>query len=70
MTNHKKLIDVTASLDRSCLFYHKRKGTLKIDQSAKMPRCRLNMGVAFSYSLAPDSLARDSAIPLAVSLRI
>ena len=28
------------------------------------------MGVAFSYSLVPDSLARDSAIPLAVSLRI
>ena len=28
------------------------------------------MGVACSYSLAPDSLVRDSAIPLAVSLRI
>ena len=28
------------------------------------------MGVACSYSLAPDSLLRDSAIPLAVSLKI
>ena len=37
MTNHKKLIDVTASLDRSRLSFTKEKGILKIDQSVKMP---------------------------------
>ena len=32
MTSIKNVIDVTAALDRKCLF-HKRKGILKIDQS-------------------------------------
>ena len=36
IANHKALIDVTASLDRNYLFFHKRKGVLKIDQSVKM----------------------------------
>ena len=49
MTNHKKLIDVTASLDQNCLSFTKRKGILKIDQSIKMPWHVLNMGVAGSY---------------------
>ena len=31
MTNHKKVTDVTASLDGNCL------GILKVDQSVKMP---------------------------------
>jgi len=35
MTNQKKLIKVTVSLDRNCLSFHKRKGILKIDQSLK-----------------------------------
>ena len=35
MTNHKKVIDVTGSLELP--FFHKRKGILKIDQSVKMP---------------------------------
>ena len=30
MTNHKKLIDVTASLNWNCLFFDKRKDVLKI----------------------------------------
>jgi len=34
MTNHKKLIDVTGP---ELPLFHKRKGKLKIDQSAKMP---------------------------------
>ena len=36
-------------------FFHKRKGILKIDQSVKLPWHRHSMGVAGSYSLAPDS---------------
>ena len=48
MTNHKTLIDVTASLDRNCLCFTKGKGVLKIDQSVKMPPHRLSMGVACS----------------------
>ena len=56
MTNHKKLIDVTASLDRSYLSFTKEKGILKIDQSVKMPWHRLSMGIACSYSLAPGTL--------------
>ena len=35
-------------------FFHKRKGFLKIEQSVKMPWHWLSMGVAFSYSLAPN----------------
>ena len=35
MTNHKKLIDFTASLDRNCLSFTKEKVTL--DQSVNMP---------------------------------
>jgi len=35
-------------------FFHRRKGVLKIDQSVKMPWHRLSMGVASSYSSAPD----------------
>ena len=34
-------------------FFHKRKDILKIDQSVKMPRHKLSMGVACSYSSAP-----------------
>ena len=51
MTNHKKLIDVTASLDRNCLSF--TKGKVKIDQSVNMPGHRLSMGVACSYLSAP-----------------
>ena len=54
MTNHKELIDVTASLDRNCLSFTKEGYTvLKIDQSIKMPRHKLSMGVAWSYLSAP-----------------
>ena len=53
ITKHKALIDVTASLDRNCLFFHKRNGVLKIDQSVKMPWHRLTMGVGSSCSSAP-----------------
>ena len=35
MTNHRKLIDVAASLDRNCHSFTKEKGILKIDQSVK-----------------------------------
>ena len=68
MTNHKKLIDVIASLDRSCLFFHKRKGTLKIDQSEK---CR-HVGLVWELHAPTHWLLTVSwqAIPLAVSLRI
>ena len=34
-------------------FFHKRKSSLKIDQSVKMPCYRLRMGVLCSYSSAP-----------------
>ena len=37
MANHKKLIDVTASLYRNGLSFTQEKGILKIDQSVKMP---------------------------------
>ena len=52
ITNHKTLVDVTGP---ELPFFHKRKGVLKIDQSVKMPLHRLRMGVASSYSSAPDS---------------
>ena len=47
MANHKKIIDVTLSLVRNCLYLEK-KGILKIDQPVKMPLHRLCMGVARS----------------------
>ena len=50
MINHKKLIDATES---ELLFFHERKGILKIDQSIKVPCHRLSTGVAGSYSSAP-----------------
>ena len=53
MTNHKKLFDVLALLDRNCLSFTKEKGILKIDQSAKIPRHRLSVGDACSFSSAP-----------------
>ena len=57
MTNHKKLIDVTASLDwksGTAFPSHKRRYTvLKIDQSVKMPRHKLSRGVAWSKLSAP-----------------
>ena len=37
-------------------FFHKRKGILKIDLSVKMPWHGLSMGVACSYSWAPDTI--------------
>ena len=37
MTNDKKIIDVTASLDRDCLSFTKEKVCQKIEQSVKMP---------------------------------
>ena len=49
MTNHKKIIDVTASLP----FFLKRNDILKIDQSVKMPLHTLSISVACSYSSAP-----------------
>ena len=52
MTNHKKLIDVTLSLDRNCLSFTKEV-ILKINQSVKMPWLRLSVRVACSYSSAP-----------------
>ena len=53
MTNHKKLIDVTASLDQNFPSQKKRYTVLKIDQSVKMPRHKLSRGVAWSYLSAP-----------------
>ena len=50
ITNHKTLIDVTGP---ELLFFHKRKGVLKIDQSVKILWHRLSMGVASSCSSAP-----------------
>ena len=41
-------------------FFYKRKTTLKIDQSVKMPWHRLSMGVACSYSSAPVKVQRSS----------
>ena len=55
MINHKKLIDVTAPLNRNYFSFTKEilKGILKIDQSVKVPCHRLSTGVAGSYSSAP-----------------
>ena len=53
MTNHKKPFDVLALLDRNCLSFTKEKGILKIDRSARMPRHRLSVGDACSFSPAP-----------------
>lgn len=47
MTNYKKLVDFTGP---ELPFFYKREGIPKIDQSIKMPRHRLRMGVAGSYS--------------------
>ena len=53
MTNHRKLIDLTGS---ELPFFHNRKGILKKDQPVKMTWHRRSMGVACSYSLAPDEI--------------
>ena len=37
MTSHKKLTDVTASLDQTGFSSQKKRYILKIDQSVKMP---------------------------------
>ena len=50
MTNRKTLIPCVTVPELT--FFHQRKGLLKVDQSVKMPW--LSMGVACSYSPAPD----------------
>jgi len=62
MTNHKKLIDVTGP---ELPLFHKRKGKLKIDQSAKMPW--LSTGIAMSYSWVPGIHPRQNSNMLFVN---
>lgn len=51
MTNHKKVIDVTASHEWNYLSFHKKRHT-KIRRSVKMPWHRRSIRVACSYTSA------------------
>ena len=68
MTNHKKLIDITASLERNCVYLEKKWYTKNRSVCKNAVTNRLSIGVACFYLLAPATLYGDGSLMTACQI--